>query len=53
MFDIQKHLTQQLLLGVLVTGAVLLLWEIAHYADNALSHKDRVLQSVRQSFTFV
>ena len=44
MLETVKYLTQQLLLVVLVIGGVLLLWEIPHYEDNALSHKDRVLQ---------
>ncbi len=44
MLETIKYLAQQLLLVVLVIGGVLLLWEIPHYEENALSHKDRVLQ---------
>ena len=39
-----KFLMQQVLLLVLVLGAVLLLWEIPHYEGNALSHREQVLQ---------
>lgn len=44
MLETIKYFAQQLLLVVLVVGGVLLLWEIPHYENNALSHKDRVLQ---------
>ncbi len=43
-FSTIQYVVQRLALVVLVGGGVLLLWEIPYHEDNALSHKNRVLQ---------
>lgn len=40
--ETMKYLVKQLSLVVVLLGALLLLWEIPHHQDNALSHSDRV-----------
>lgn len=44
MIKATQFLSKQIIIVLLVIGCVLMLWEIPYHEDNALSHKDLVLQ---------